>query len=480
MANTCRYAVPTSGIAGELPQVVENALARLITKLPNLRIGIADHETDSPSFVALDSVSIQDVLEWREVPPLAQEEYDLELLRIIETQHDASWPDVHRLPPWKVIVVQPKASPNAADRREEIVLDVVFAVHHSIGDGTGCVVFHQHLLQELNEAPDPSALPDDKVLRFDDIPAVLPAQEQLIKFDISVGHLLWTMWQELTPDWMHPWRPGPPWAGKPVTREPYHLRMRLITIPGDLVPKLLSACRSHGATLTTLLHALVAASLSQRLPADVAQKFVGNTPIGLRPFAKRSPISTVDPTNSMGSFATPHSFTVSEEVVTELRTHQPSGSTGGEVDADGLVWKLATAVRESMKARLAQIPRNDIMGMLAWVSDWKQYWLGQLDKPRRVTWEISNVGSMPRLPDNDSRDKPQWRIEQSIASQSVGVTSGSFVVNVSGLAGSGINLALTWQEGILEEDLVDGVKADLDKWFRHFRETGTLGVLGTE
>lgn len=482
IANACQYVVPVQALRStplDLETVVENALARLILRHGALRVGIIDEDTNNPYFVRIPSVNLHDVVEWTVAKHKAgTPDFDSELLGVMQNRLDQVWPDIHRLPPWKLIVVQHPRQHGVDD--DIVVLDMVFAVHHAVSDGKSTALFHIDLLDELNSAREAPPALTNHVLRFEDGPVLAPSQEELVKINISWSFLLRTLWDEFGPGW--PRKPAP-WTGKDITLSPNRLNLRFMTVPSDVVPLILDACRSHRTTLTALLHALVLCSLAARAPAEAAATFRSSTAISLQPFAKLPVGIDLELPKTMTDMNTAMMHVFDPQVVTELREQGRGDSNTDGHDKMDLVWRSAEALRVEIKKRVDTLPNDDVAGMMAWVSDWRKRWLGMIGKPRGETWAVSNIGSNPYNKSSSSNGgngdgdgHGSWRIQRSIFTQPALVVGPAFAVNVSGVDGGAITLTLNWQEGIVEDDLIDGVAGDLQSWLKHFEETGSFGI----
>lgn len=461
VANACRYSVPLASLRGQaIGDVLETVIANVVLALPSLSVGIVGQKTSKPYFVQLPSINLEhhfECLTEESADPSAQ---DAGLLSILRDQHDRPWPEIEQRPPWKVTaIVRPPASEDNLQ-----LVDIVFAVHHSIADGRSTAAFHSKLQAELNKpTARPAQLSGSRVLTMAGGGKLDPPQEDLVNFTKSWSFVLRTLWRELGPAWLQ-WKRAPvPWTGKPITREPCRSRLRLVTIPAVAVPRILAACRAHGTTLTALLHALVLTSLARRVPPEeaAAPALRGSNPIDLRPFlTKKREAHTQQGGGGGGGGEGPFGTIVSVQghdfgpaAVAALREK-------AEEEDDDDIWKVAAGLRASMKAHLAKMPADDIMSLLGWVGDWQKFWLGKVGKPRQDSWEVSNIGSMP----GSHGDGEGWRIQRCIMSQGANVAGAAIALSVAGVTGGDICIVAGWQEGIVETEIVEGLADDLQRW----------------
>lgn len=453
VANTCRYSVPLAHLRGRaIRQVFETALASVVLAIPSLSVGIVGEESSSPQFVQRPSINLGDHLEYLEAGGDSGTR-EVNLLNLLETQHDQLWLDVEHRPAWKLTVVVRDVTP----KNGVLVLDAVFAVHHAIADGRSTALFHARLLEELNrpQADPPAQLPGG-ILDITGNRRLVPPQEQLVKFTTSWSFLVRTLWRELGPAWFQGPQDATPWSGQPITREPCRTRLRLVVIPAATVPLVLAACRAHRTTLTPFLHALALASFASRVPAEAAEAFRSSTPIDLRPFISKDGSPPSGNRGRFGMFVSGHFQTYDSSTITALR----------EGLSEDKIWRAAADLRRDMKQHLENVPRDDIMGMLGYVSDWQKFWLSKVGKRRQDTWEVSNIGSMPGGHGRGVTEETteSWTIERSIMSQGATVAGAAVSISVAGIAEGEISLALGWQEGTIETSMVDGLAEDLGAW----------------
>lgn len=452
---------------------MQEALARLVLRLGSLQVGITNQDTNKACFVSVPTLDLHDFIEWKIVAVEGQLQYDDKVLDVIRDRLEQVWPDLASRPPWKLLVVERKGQPGP-----DVVLDIIFACHHAISDGKSTAVFHAELLRELNHHSGPPSDLKGHTLVFEKTPVLAPPQEVLVKFVTSWTYMFNAIWDEFGPAWLKATPPAGPWKGKPITLEPHKLNIRLATISPELVSSLVSSCRSHAATLTTILHVLVLTSLSRRLPADVAPAFASETAISLVPFAKLPPGVEMDISKALTVLNTGmrHDWTV--DTVDELRRHLPGSNEVANMNAEETtIWPLAAALKINIKTKVDTLPNDDICGSLSWVTDWRQRWLGRVGKPRDTTWAVSNIGSMQgddRAPDDG------WMIQRAFFSQPVMVVGSAFALNVSGVKGGSVSICINWQQDVVGTQLIEGVVKDLRAWFSSFEKTGKFGIFVNE
>ncbi|KAK4197504.1 alcohol acetyltransferase [Triangularia verruculosa] len=440
--NTCRYAIPADRLQDRsISEVFEEAVANVVLDIPSLSVGIKDEETSSPYFVYLPAINLQLHLGYLEIAG----DFEAGLIQKLQDQHDQYFSDIAHRPPWRVTIV---SNPHQED--ELLNFEVIFAVHHSIADGRSTAMFHTKLLDELSSPSKRPIQLSNHVLSISPDRELTPPLEEVVEFTQSWSFLFGTLFRELGPAWLSGSSMAVPWTGKSIAPEPFQTHLRLVTVPAAAAPSVLAACRGHGTTLTPLLHALVLASLAKIIPVKDTHAFCSSTPIDLRPFASGNPLSKH---NGMIPFGV--------LVTTQMHHFEPDEIRGSWDEAD--IWRTAVSLKGRIREHLETVPKDDIISMLSWVSDWRKFWLSKVGTSRQNTWEVSNIGSIRGVSDIN-QSQPGWRIRRSIMSQGATVAGAAIGVNVAGVTGGDICITLSWQEGIVETNLVEKLERDLRRW----------------
>jgi hypothetical protein len=232
--------------------------------------------------------------------------------------------------------------------------------------------------------------------------------------------------------------------------------LRLLTLPAPALTTLLHEVKSHSVTLTPLLHVLVLRSLSLRLQGA---GFTSTTPISLRRLLP--PIGEVNPKAAMGVYLAVQNHTFPSSTTNLLRADP--------TDTDK-IWSLTTALSTSLKTKVSSLPADDVVGLLSYVTDYHQRWLSKVGQARETTWEVSNVGAV------EMDGNGGWTADRMVFSQSGNVAGNALGVNVAAVRGGELAVTLSWQEGIVREEVVECVRADLERWLRALGEGRALGL----
>ncbi|KAI3332078.1 hypothetical protein HD806DRAFT_479299 [Xylariaceae sp. AK1471] len=533
---TCRYKVSTAYLQHQSlsPQsAIENALATVIMRQPILRVGIAEEDTKEPAFVRLKTIDMRRMIEWKEfiIPTTStfskhtehenasvskskeqeqQEEYNDRLLRSLEKYHELLWEDLARKPGWKIIVhhdprqssaLQSRGSAEAEVGEDTLLsLDISFCFHHAYADGKSGYIFHRDLQRALNlnnnnnnnnAAPTTLSPPElqNHILHLPTTPIVLPpGMEKLIPFTLSWGFILRTIWAELlqpvlVPPFLRrllaPSDAEIPWTGAPVDGSNPKTHIRMFDVGDEARLKLILAqCRSHKASLTGLLHALIARSLARRVGDNNPKTFRSLTPFALAGYA--------DPEIAGEAFTpgeTMHCLVTGLTCLHDLNAIRPLLDQGQDKGNGTAVWTFAQNMTARLRERAATLPRDDIAALSGLIGDWHAFFRGKFGKARDGSWELSNLGSLSAVDagiedDAESRKEEGWRwfIDSAVFTQGANAVGAAINVNVAGVVGCGVCATVSWQDGIVDVDLAEGLVGDLRAWVTELGETGQLGA----
>jgi hypothetical protein len=444
VANTAKYSIDEH--LEDLSSVFETAVAKVILQHPALCCGIINEDKKDPAFIRLNSIDVSKCIEYRDLDVLTVEEYDQKLAEIIEHQHRQLWPHLDSYPGWKVIIVQSKTVNSSS------IFDMVFAFHHALADGLSGMVFHRSILKALNDSSESPSL-KDHVLTIPDSITLKPALEKVVNFKVSWRFFLGVLWLGMKPKWLFR-NPSPPWTGSvcaPLPIQHYASRVKFISIQDHLVSNILAACREQKSTLTGLLHGLVIASLTSRVPS--APGFIAITPYSLRN------LTGLSATDEMGVQVAALSSTFSLGTISAVR---------GAPDPHHLteeIWKIARTFRTEMSNEISRMPNDSLIGLIPYVTDMHKFFTSRVGKPRSETYELSNVGVL-----KNEVEIEKWRVKRVIFTQSAMATGPAVCFSVASVAGGPLVISASWLEGDIDEQLVDEVVQDIECGLRSVAE----------
>ncbi|RDA82795.1 hypothetical protein CP532_6867 [Ophiocordyceps camponoti-leonardi (nom. inval.)] len=524
---TCRYEFSQLSSVVLIEQRLYRALDSVISSEPMLRVGVeAEDDASRTRFLHLPFLDLashvsfemlgsrkgegEEEEEAEKEEEGRKEEYERLLVERLEGIHDLMWTELHLRPPWKLYVFHQHHYHDDDDDGEiSKAYDMVFAFHHVLMDGISARIFHELLQRALNDDDDDDNIDKEPkaTLFFPDPPLLPLPQEEAIPFTNSLSHKVKTVINEhlLLPKSPMPFFPlslfssllptaTTPWHGKGIDFSlPHKSRLLPIIIPANVSQSVLEECRAHQTTVTALIHALVLSSLARRLPAGISS-LTAATPISLRPYlVGKDGDDVVDSTTAakLRCLVTSHRYDFTATDVSSMRGEAAASAASASDDGSiikndaSAIWKAARDIRAALAGRLSAIPADDPIGMLSYVRDWSSFWKGRDGKPRRDSWEVSNGGVLVNEEDEEGvsrSDEDYCRISRvsfangpmvagppiglsvaSAASSSSGVIDG--VMTTTMMMGE-MTIVLSWQEGVVPEELMTGLADDLHGWTR--------------
>ena len=436
IAVTANYSTTLHTIPLEV--LIESALRKVILRHPVLCVGIIHEKTEKPAFVRLDSIDLSTCIEYQNVVASTQDEYNAALEKILESQHSQRWPNLHRQPPWKVIVIQAELTPSLKP-----TFDIVFAYHHALADGLSGLLFHQSLLEFLNTTELSGrlgpvfAVPEDLTLP--------PPIEKQYRFKFSIPITIKEWWTDAKSTWLK-W-PGKSsfWTSTPSSIqniELYTSRTKIVTIGALQLASILSACARQNATLTGLLHGIIVASLASHVPE--ARELKAGPAYSLRHLAKRSY------RGEMGVYSWGFAIPYPAELVSRIRSSKTDSELSNQI------WDVARDFSASVATELDRLSKGHFIATIPYLRNLHGALYAPVGKPRYETFEVSNLGAFKN---RDHEEK--WKIEKMVFSQSGMGVGPAVSFNVVSVAGGPLTVCATWLQGAIEERLVSLVCKDI-------------------
>lgn len=438
------------------------ALAKNILQHPFLRVGIVNEDSNRPVWIRLDTVNLHNHVEWTVARDI--EDYNTKSKTLLQRQLATKFINLESQPGWRVAVLR---------RIWDNSLDIMLVWHHGYFDGTGGKVFHESLLQALNSIStkelDTQQLDGfhQRVLRTT-VQNLPPPQEKLADYPITAGFLVSAAWDDL--------KKSMAWT-KLATRTSWGYInnpqaspttcFSNVAINKGTLDAVISACRSKHTTLTGLLHAITLVSL---VPQVGIQPMVGGTALNLRRHYAPDMLSSLgfDRDKIIANFvsAMDHKFEFSlEEEILNLHI-----AAVAEVDRFAALqeplWAVARKVRGDIEDRLTLGLKNDVVGLMKYVNDFRAHAKGELKKKRVLSWAVTNIGVVEgRLHEEEAINT--WTIQGGVFSLSVDITGPVFHISAMSLKGGKLTIQVSWQEGIVDDSVGEQLAADIEAWIKH-------------
>lgn len=487
---SCRYAVPRAlwGLEcrEKLRKTFESAIARTVLEHPLLQVGLIGANSRKPAWTPLESIDFRHHVEWKSVEDVAE----LEPLYKDVMQHhlDAEFTNLESQPCWRITILHRSAEAES--------LQVVYSWNHANHDGMGGKIFHQYLLKYLNETSNDDnkkALPflKDRILK---LPAATiaerfpPAQQDVTKFPISADYIFKELWHARPAILGSDRSTQATWA--PIRPSTYKTEFRTFSLNRDDLARVLVGCRAHKTTLTGLFHALCFATLTAQLDKREAPAFVASTALNMRPFLpSRSPAYPwLEPNKTLANLVSSMEHRFGKEIAARMRCLvRDNDASNDEAPLDTelktLIWQVAATVRSEIETRISLGIRNDITGMMKFVSDWRTYVQELSQKPRGDSWRVTNLGVLDgtlgaatpesqrqgQERDRGSRtDIPygSWSIDHAEFVLSAEMPAVALVVAPIAVKGGDIVVSFSWQDCAIEAAFGERFVANIEKLTR--------------
>jgi hypothetical protein len=319
-----------------------------------------------------------------------------EVVQFVKDDTEKVLERIHRVPfkngspLWRVVVIEVSTSPE---------FDVAFFIHHALGDGRSGFAFHKTFKNELTPGDS------NPLVNVPPLPLV-PSIEQAHPLPLSVPYIA----KQVVKTYFSK---SDCWTGPPIRAE-NTTRLRVLFVPVD---PLLRLCREKGTTITAFIIVVIAGILSRMYPNN---KFSSTIAMSFRRFTGTDDTAIV---NYVSSYS-------------------------GLFDGAQFSWEAVRRCQTEIKGATSSA-KNQRVGLLRFVNDYKGFFLNQVGKKRENSFEISNVGV--------------FDAKRVIFSQSSNVIGAPYVFSIA--TGKEMAIALTWQEGIISteeaEEMLGQLKIDL-------------------
>ncbi|KDQ61358.1 hypothetical protein JAAARDRAFT_66485 [Jaapia argillacea MUCL 33604] len=442
----------SSGTLG--PLTLFPALAHLIHTHAALSVHLTGDLFHNPAFSRLPSIDLSLVVQFVQEEHTLQQVAEDQLSKAFDTSSNV-------LPLWRLVVL-----PNGL---------VFFAYHHAIGDGMSGLAFHRGLLAALNT---PFTFTSDTIVQVPTNITLVPPLEHLTPTSPSPTKLFKTIFNLYAPtSWT---RRVSAWTGTPVSYSgSLRINIKFIEFTPSDITQFKKMCREHGTTLTAAFHALAVSALASLLDSsddDVnSASVVGSMkkgkrykyisiyiPISLRSFTKTSPDAMCDHVSAYHTYTPLHSYL---PLPLPASASLPCKDTPNPTHDLTAFWSQARILSQKLKENKARSRQET--GLLKFLfGDYEGFFRDKVGKKREGGLELSNVGSLspspttaPSPPTTTSpttvpcptQPSTQWQIHKVYFTQNDVVCGAALKMNVVGDGLGGVNVGVSWGEGLGEE-----------------------------
>ncbi|KAJ7251456.1 alcohol acetyltransferase [Mycena rebaudengoi] len=382
-------------------EVLFSALQQVIHKLAPLGVKLEGKSTSKTTFSRLRSIDLTRVVEFSDGKDL-QAELQSQLTRGFDVESN--------LPLWRIAVLGDNT--------------VIFAFHHTVGDGLSSLAFHASLFQALQ---NPQTGGDSFTVQVPDIPLLLPI-ESITNVRPSGRQIISQARKVFAPA-----SAKFAWTGNAVPKvASLRPNVRLISFAPREAAAFLDSCRAQHATISSALYCLAVATLSRMVPTHY-KTISAMVAISLREVADI-------PGSVMGDYVSMH-------------------HTCPPVDP---VFSWDAAARYAVELQTQKRRARGLVGMLALLfGNYAGYMNKRLGTKREAGVLLSNLGRF-NVPETEGK----WRMETTFFTQCDVVSGAAFKINVIGDPGGALNISLTWGDFSISTEFVEAFSSQFQEAFR--------------
>lgn len=366
---------------------------------------------------------------------------------------------------------------------------MLFIWNHACADGKSGKIFHETLLRHLcdaysspeNSTDEPQHPPvvTDGILQLNesDVSSKFPpAHTKMCNYGISTRYLASALWSEYKPGILSR-REGTRATWAPMRPKPYATLIRSLVIADALLQSILLGCRSHNTTLTGLLHAIALVSLASQLTEKEARGFGAETATDMRRFAPTASeeYPSLQPDATIANITSSIVHTFDRTAVSKLRAEMnvaPSSGSERMARLAPILWETAKQVRQEIVTSLGKGTKDNIMGLMGFVSDWPAQMKSHAAKPRDLSWVVTNLGVLDGDPKRDFGKRDNWSLESGVFTLSAQASGPAINISALSVKNKSLSVDFSWQRGVVSAELMERLVEDMRNWLEH---CGTKG-----
>jgi hypothetical protein len=468
---SCRYEIPPRlapvESRTELETSVKVAVAETIMRHPMMQVGIVNATSKTPSWIQLEILDLTQHIKWLYIGE--HDDFEQKVQETIRTQLDECFPEFSiKQPGWKITVLRQGNAPS---------MEVLLTWNHAHFDGAGARVFHEDLLEMLNNpekgAPERTGLGSD-ILELPLTPLSLPEPiESLQSLPVDLKYVAKAFWEESRPQFLNRDVSNAAWC--PIRSSPYKTQFRAFFLDNASLLAILAQCRQNKTTITGLLNGLLLIAFSSHLDSTVAPAFQSSTMVDHR---RNLPPA---PADAVCNYVTQCLHKFDTELVARVRSKLPADASEGRdlsADLERELWAVSAQNRLEIVRKLEAGLRNDIVGLFKYVTDWQKTMRDMAKKTRQFSWIVTNVGvtnggtsslstATPQSPtssDQTSADGQKWSISRAEFGLSAEIPAAAIEFASVSVAGGGMCISANWAHCSVDERFGESIMADLERW----------------
>ncbi|PQE12487.1 Alcohol acetyltransferase protein [Rutstroemia sp. NJR-2017a BBW] len=479
---SCRYEIPPRlapiESRTELETSVKVAVAETIMRHPMMQVAIVDANSKTPSWIQLEILDLTQHIKWLYIEE--HDDFEQKVQETIRTQLDDHFPNFSvKQPGWKITILRQGNAPS---------MEVLLTWNHAHFDGAGARVFHEDLLEMLNNpekgACERAGLESD-ILKLPPTPPLLPEPiESLQSLPVDFKYLAKAFWEESRPQFLNRDVSNAVWC--PIRSSPYKTQFRAFFLNNASLLAILARCRQNKTTITGLLNGLLLIAFSSHLDSTAAPAFQSSTMVdhrrNLPPAPADAPWNRSD--RAVCNYVTQCLHKFDTEQVARVRSKLPADAGEGRdlsADLERELWAVSAQNRLEIVNKLEAGLRNDMVGLFKYVTDWQKTMRDMAKKTRQFSWIVTNVGVMngdtsitsrtattqsPTSNDNKSDDSQKWSISRAEFGLSAEIPAAAIEFASVSVTSGGMCISANWADCAVDERFGESIMADLERWLK--------------
>ncbi|KAL7952038.1 alcohol acetyltransferase domain-containing protein [Trichoderma barbatum] len=396
-----------------------------------------DEETPNAYFATLPVINLNRSIKFltRSQPlDILEGGEDKELDAILEDQHNTDFKaDYGTVPFWRLIILR--------HTEKDMDFTAAFIYHHALGDGVSGLVFHNAFYNSLETISSSfsSSFKSRELIVLDENTQILPALEELHPLPINPNAPI------------KPTTNLKEWTGSSI-RYPCKSHWMSLHLSSSISRSFFLKCKQTELSVTSVISSIIATALFSNLPASI-QALTCIIPVNLRPWIQ---LPGKIANTAIGSYfdSTRVRFT---------RPEQDCPVSGPTHD----VWVGAQQASKDIRCYLDDVsPSGEpytAVSVLGAIPDIPGIFSSMVGKSRDAAFEVTNVGVFSSVDTVETEVTPLWQVGKILFSRSSLVTGAAITASIATCGDGSMTIGFSWQDGILEDDLVHRVSQKVKK-----------------
>lgn len=239
------------------------------------------------------------------------------------------------------------------------------------------------------------------------------------------------------------------WTGG-IIHVPCTTRFKSLAVSSSSSKRFIDACKQNSLTLTAVLPSLIATTLFSDLPEDT-EALTCIIPVSLRTWLAHDIVD-----GAIGTW-------IDAFKVKLLRQNTASNAQSTNI------WPQAHETAKEITEYLTHTsPTGEpytTIALFQGIPDVSVIFNSTLGKPRDAAFELSNLGLFSCPESTSAGAEPVWQVGKVTFSRSAVVSGSALTVNAVTGGDGRLTLGFTWQDGVVEDSIVDQVVGGVRKYF---------------